>query len=109
MTAALVGCGGGNEDAPVSAGDARGQVWDDAGCGGCHTLAVAGPTATHAPSLDQRIPEIEASGENVTEVVIERVRDGSTPFTGDMPAFGDELTAQEIADVAAFVIESAAS
>lgn len=109
LPTALAGCGGDDDGTPAAAGNAQAgrQVWEDAGCGGCHTLAAANATAERAPNLDERIPELEASGDNLTEVVVEQVTNGSTPFAGDMPAFRNELTDQEIADVAAFVIESA--
>lgn len=65
------------------------------GCGGCHTLAAAGAAGAVGPNLDQSMPSYE--------LVVERVTLG----LGGMPAYGDQLDPQEIADVAAYVSESA--
>jgi mono/diheme cytochrome c family protein len=69
-------------------------VFSSGGCGGCHTLAAAGSSGAVGPNLDETQPS--------TELVIERVTNGS----GAMPSFADKLTAQEILDVAAYVVES---
>ena len=71
------------------------DVFASAGCGGCHVLSAAGSKGTVGPSLDAAKPP-EA-------LVIQRVTNGM----GAMPAFGDQLSAQQIADVAAYVHESA--
>jgi mono/diheme cytochrome c family protein len=62
-----------------------------AGCTGCHTLADAGSTGTIGPNLDDAKPS--------EELVVERVTNGQ----GAMPSFKDTLSAQQIADVAAYV------
>ena len=64
------------------------------GCGGCHTLAAAGSGGNVGPNLDQSKPSLEK--------IVTRVTEGKSP----MPAFGDTLTAQQIADVAAYVNQS---
>jgi cytochrome c6 len=64
------------------------------GCISCHTLAAAGATGTVGPNLDQTKPSIDK--------IVDRVTNGKSP----MPAFGASLTAQQIADVAAFVKQS---
>jgi mono/diheme cytochrome c family protein len=71
------------------------QVFESAGCGGCHVLEEAGSSGTVGPSLD----ETQASFDEV----VEQVRNGG----GGMPAFGDRLSDEEIENVAAFVVESA--
>ncbi len=71
------------------------DVFASAGCGGCHVLSAAGSKGTVGPSLDAAKPP-EA-------LVIQRVTNGM----GAMPAFGDQLSPQQIADVAAYVHESA--
>lgn len=110
---ALVGAGcGGDDDSdsdsaepPATAttpdegsgtGDAANgeQVFASAGCGGCHTFAAAGSTGSVGPDLDEASPSFDA--------VVEQVENGG----GAMPAFGDELSEQEIDDVAAFVTGS---
>jgi cytochrome c6 len=97
--AALSGCGGGGDGdgggAAQGNAEAGKQVFADAGCGGCHTLEAAGATGTRAPNLDERKPSFEEA--------VEQVTNGG----GGMPAFKDKLSEQEIADVAAFVSESA--
>ncbi len=67
------------------------------GCIGCHTLADAGATGTIGPNLDATQPRYD--------LVVERVTNGS----GAMPAFGDKLTPEQIADVAAYVSSVAGS
>jgi mono/diheme cytochrome c family protein len=80
------GGGGGTGDA------AKGEeVFASAGCGGCHTFEAAGSTGSVGPNLDDVAPSFD---EVVTQV---------TNGGGAMPAFGDDLTEQEINDVAAFV------
>lgn len=75
------------------AGDAANgkQVFESAGCGGCHTFAAAGSSGSVGPNLDDAAPSYDA--------VVSQVTNGG----GAMPAFKDKLTAQEIRDVAAFV------
>jgi mono/diheme cytochrome c family protein len=69
-------------------------VFTSAGCVGCHTLAAAGSNGNVGPNLDEAKPN--------TELVVTRVTKGQ----GAMPPFGDQLTPQQIADVAAFVTQS---
>lgn len=99
------GCGGDDgegsaEPAPATtqttggeAGDAASgkEVYEAAGCGSCHTFEAAGSSGSIGPDLDDAAPSFDA--------VVSQVTNGG----GAMPAFGDELTAQEIRDVAAFV------
>jgi mono/diheme cytochrome c family protein len=89
------GGGAGGEDLPALelTGDATAgeQVFASAGCGACHTFAQAGSSGTVGPNLDDASPSYE--------LAVERVTLGQ----GGMPAFGDQLEPQQIADVAAFV------
>lgn len=106
----LAGCGGdGESDATTSAppattaptttedagegGDAANgeQVFASAGCGGCHTFSAAGSTGSIGPNLDDVSPSFDA--------VVAMVTNGG----GAMPSFEDELSEQQIRDVAAFV------
>jgi predicted ferric reductase/mono/diheme cytochrome c family protein len=89
----------GGDDSPppaassnVSAGKA---VFTSAGCGDCHTLEAAGSSGGIGPDLDQTKPDAA------------RVRALVTDGAGAMPSFADELTSRQIADVAAFVSQSA--
>jgi len=80
--------GGGGETGDAANGE---QVLAAAGCGGCHTFEAAGSTGSVGPNLDDASPSYD--------LVVEQVTNGG----GAMPAFGDELSDQEIQDVAAFV------
>jgi mono/diheme cytochrome c family protein len=103
----LAGCGGGSNDGGSAApteelqpavpdhGDAAAgkSVFEASGCGGCHTLAAAGANGSIGPNLDdadvtyaQAYAQIEGGG-------------------GGMPSFGDQLSRQEIANVAQFVVD----
>lgn len=105
--ALLVGCGGGGDEGdadgnggaavvPADANAGAGaSVYGEAGCGRCHTLAPAGSDGTIGPNLD----ESDAS----FDLAVQVIRDGS----GGMPAFDEQLSEQEIRDVAAFVVQSA--
>jgi mono/diheme cytochrome c family protein len=116
LTVGLAGCGGGEEVSPTPEtvegtlpeattqespgsdleGDAAAgeAVYAENGCGGCHTLEAAGSSGNIGPNLDDSQPDLE--------LAIDRVTNGA----GAMPAFGDQLEPQQIADVAAFVVES---
>lgn len=61
------------------------------GCGSCHTLAAANSTGSVGPNLDEAKP--------TRELTIDRVTNGQ----GGMPAFGDKLSAEQIAALADFV------
>jgi len=82
--------------AQYKGGDANAgkQVFETAGCKGCHTLKAAGATGTVGPNLDQAQPPLS--------LVIQRVTHGA----GAMPNFTGQLSTKQIADVAAFVVKS---
>jgi mono/diheme cytochrome c family protein len=67
------------------------EVFASAGCGSCHTLADAGASGSVGPSLDETQPD--------HALVVDRVTNGA----GAMPAFKDQLSEQQIQDVAAYV------
>lgn len=119
---AMAGCGGGDEATPTpetvegtvpadtgeattedgggtAGGDAEAgkEVFASAGCGGCHALAAAGSSGSVGPNLDDAKPD--------HDLVVERVTNGQ----GVMPSFKDQLSEQQIQDVAAFVSQSAGS
>ena len=79
---------GGSETGDAANGE---QVFASAGCGGCHTFEAAGASGSVGPNLDEAAPSFDT--------VVSMVTNGG----GAMPAFGDELSEQEIRDVAAFV------
>ena len=121
LSLAVAGCGGGEEVAPLPEtiegtlpgttteetttetsttptleGDpANGeQIYASAGCGGCHALEAAGSSGSVGPNLDDSKPDFA--------LVVDRVTNGQ----GAMPSFSDQLSEQEIADVAAYVVQS---
>ena len=71
------------------------EVFDDAGCGGCHALADADADGAVGPNLDRVQPE--------ASLVRTRVAQGK----GGMPAFQGRLSDEEIDAVAAYVAGSA--
>jgi mono/diheme cytochrome c family protein len=70
------------------------QVFETAGCAGCHTLKDAGATGTVGPNLDQAKPPLS--------LVVERVTKGA----GAMPSFKGKLSDKQIANVAAYVVKA---
>jgi len=69
-------------------------IFKSAGCESCHTLAAAGATGTVGPNLDTAKPDYR--------LVTARVTNGK----GVMPSFKGQLSDQEIANVAAYVVKS---
>jgi mono/diheme cytochrome c family protein len=70
------------------------QVFETAGCSGCHTLKAAGSTGTVGPNLDQLKPPYAR--------IVTQVEHGGAI----MPPFQGKLTPAQIHDVAAFVFTS---
>jgi mono/diheme cytochrome c family protein len=64
------------------------------GCTGCHTLADAHATGTVGPNLDQAKPDYRLATARVTL------------GKGAMPSFKGQLTDQQIADVASYVVKA---
>ena len=87
---------GGDVPATSLTGDAANgeTVFASAGCGGCHTLEAAGSNGSVGPNLDDAQPSFDLVAERVTQGL------------GAMPSFEDQLSAQEIADVAQYVNDS---
>jgi cytochrome c oxidase subunit 1 len=84
------------EQSAGSGPDAAGrEVFVSSGCGGCHTLAAAAATGDVGPDLDKAKPS--------KDLVVARVTNGQ----GAMPAFGGQLTPDQIEAVAEFVSTSA--
>jgi mono/diheme cytochrome c family protein len=69
-------------------------IFSSAGCVSCHTLSAANATGTVGPNLDQAKPDYR--------LVTARVTNGK----GVMPSFKGQLSDQQIADVATFVVLS---
>src|SRR5262245_44624085 len=70
------------------------QIFEQAGCKGCHTLADAGATGTVGPNLDEAKPDYRLATARVTL------------GKGAMPSFKGSLSDQQIADVAAYVVKA---
>lgn len=94
--AATETAGQGDEEPPAAEGDpAAGEaVFASSGCGGCHVLEAAGASGAVGPNLDESQPE--------HALVVDRVTNGK----GVMPAFGGDLSEEEIQNVAAYVVQS---
>ncbi|MBJ7470780.1 MAG: cytochrome c [Solirubrobacteraceae bacterium] len=102
--AVFAGCGGddasdsgdsgGSGDAGITAtsGD---QIFKDANCSSCHTLAAADAKGAIGPNLD----EVKPSADTVKEYV--------TNGEGSMPAFSGRLSAAQIQAVSDYVAEVA--
>ncbi len=109
------GCGGGTEISPtpetvvgtlaqptdaapadIPEGDAAAgkELFASSGCGGCHTLADAGTSGTVGPNLDEAKPSLEKAYTQITN------------GGGAMPPYKDQLSEQQIADIAAYVVQS---
>ena len=104
LAIAVAGCGGGGDSTTTEAttttattgatsGDAAAgkEVFASAGCGGCHTFSAAGSSGSVGPNLDDASPSHDH--------VVTQVTNGG----GAMPSFKNDLTEQQIQDVAAFV------
>ena len=87
----------GGETGETAGGDpaAGEEIFASAGCANCHVLEAAGAEGSVGPNLDESQPSAEEAAAQIT-----------TGGNG-MPAYGDQLSPEEIADVAAFVAESA--
>ena len=85
----------GEEPAEGDAAAGKEVYLGSAGCGSCHTLADAGTSGTIGPNLDDAQPSFE--------LAVDRVTNGQ----GAMPSFSDQLSEQEIANVAAYVSSAA--
>ncbi|MGL6280514.1 MAG: c-type cytochrome [Gaiella sp.] len=78
-------------EGPAGDAAAGAEVFASAGCGSCHTLADAGSTGAVGPNLDELAP---------TEAQVVAV---VTNGKGNMSSFADQLSEEQIVDVAAYV------
>jgi mono/diheme cytochrome c family protein len=70
------------------------KIFLSAGCTGCHTLADAHSTGTVGPNLDNSKPDYRKATARVTL------------GKGVMPSFKSQLSTQQIADVASYVVKA---
>jgi cytochrome c553 len=85
------GGGGGDGTGDVARGE---ELFASEGCGNCHTLEAAGTSGTVGPNLDEAAPSLDAA--------VEQITNGG----GGMPAYGGQLSEEDIRSVAAFVFEA---
>lgn len=85
------GSGGGSKITATTGQD----IFDQAGCKSCHTLAAAGAEGRIGPNLDKVKPD--------AATVKEYVENGN----GSMPSFKDRLSAEQIQAVSDYVAEVA--
>ena len=76
---------------------AKGKATFLSSCGSCHTLAAAKTTGTVGPNLDTLTPK-----PNYQAATAQVTNGGAV-----MPSFKSQLSTQQIADVAAYVVDSA--
>ena len=84
--------GGGGGDAVEGDPEAGKEIFASTGCGSCHTLDDAGSSGTIGPNLDDSSVDY---GEAVDQI---------TNGGGVMKAYSGELSEEEIANVAAYVV-----
>jgi mono/diheme cytochrome c family protein len=70
------------------------ELFASNGCGSCHTLADAGASGAVGPNLDE--------AKSGFELAVTRLTKGQ----GGMPAFGEQLEPQQLADLAQYIVES---
>lgn len=97
--AAYVASVAGNPDAEPAAGGGEAAPSDPQqlfvqSCGSCHVLADAGTEGTVGPNLDESQPQLEPA--------IEQIANGG----GGMPAFGDQLTQEQIQALAEYLVRA---
>jgi mono/diheme cytochrome c family protein len=115
------GCGG-DGDGGVTVGDpvAGKAVFEQQGCGNCHTFTAAGSTRNQGPNLDEVVRRYDAAfiRESIVdpEAYVEKGAGGSIGsdkiYRDIMPAFGpnpeteqNRLTDQQIADLIGFLTQ----
>jgi mono/diheme cytochrome c family protein len=105
----LAGCG--SSGGGVSRGNdlAQGRtLFNDAGCGGCHTLAAAGSSGTTGPNLDDAFRGARTQG--FEEITFEQVVREQIAFPGvDSVMQPDLVKGEDAANVAYFVARCAAN
>lgn len=83
---------------PALAADAGAQVFS-ANCAACH---IGGGNAVN-PAKTLKQADLSANGKDTAAAIVTQVTNGN----GGMPAFGGRLTAEQIDNVAAYVLAQA--
>jgi mono/diheme cytochrome c family protein len=100
LGAVAAGCGtsgsGASETTAVGPGDptAGRKVFVDARCGACHTLRAVGAQGTSGTNFDAKPPSLA--------LALDRIAHGRNA----MPAYSDQLSQQQMRDVAAYVVSA---
>ncbi len=98
LGAVAAGCGtsGSSETTAVGTGDptAGRKVFVDVRCGACHTLRAVGAQGTSGTNFDAKPPSLT--------LALDRIAHGRNA----MPAYNDQLSEQQIRDVAAYVVSA---
>ena len=90
------GDGGGEDGGGGAQTAAAGErIYNEYGCGNCHTLAAAGSSGTVGPNLDESEPSLDKA--------IDRITNGKDA----MPAFRGQLSDAQIRAVAQYVSSAA--
>jgi cytochrome c oxidase subunit 2 len=92
-------------------GEAGKAVFDNNGCGGCHTLAAAGADGSSGPVLDRLAEQAEAAGVPLEEFVRESIVDPNEyvepGFSANvMPATYAELPQEQLDALVQYLIQS---
>lgn len=87
----LTGCGNRIDDILALEGDlTRGQILYESRCASCHGLQGQGVSG---PAMDERVPLL--TGTEILETVLDGI--------GQMPAFGDDLSDQQLSDLLTYL------
>jgi mono/diheme cytochrome c family protein len=111
----LAGCGGEETVSPTGPvegtlpqaekgnPEAGKKVFADNGCGGCHTFQAAGTSGTTGPNLDEVLKGKDA--DFIEESIADPNAEVASGFAPNiMPQdYGSQLSAQELADLVAFL------
>lgn len=119
LSVGLVACGGDDEEpeepAQTAPSDQAGgeeaaagrMIFEQQGCGSCHTLAAADTTGTIGPNLDQTLPgqsesEIRESIVDPNAEIVEGYGSGTMPTD-----FGEKLNDRQLNQLVEFLSQSA--
>jgi mono/diheme cytochrome c family protein len=91
-------------DEPVDVGGE--QVFDNAGCASCHTLAAAGAAGTVGPDLDEVLPD--RTPDEIEQLIVDPEAEITPGFpAGVMPdTYGDTLSDAELEALVEYLVQS---
>jgi mono/diheme cytochrome c family protein len=92
--------------AAAGGGEQGAQVFETAGCGGCHILSAAGSTGEVGPDLDSVLPEL--SEEQIREAIVDPNAELAPGYQPDvMPQdYGESLTPEQLDALVTYLVES---